>query len=73
MEKATEKSLYDLFIDFLKAFDSVTWPCIAAVLKFYSVLANAIISLYYGANAEICINDGFFRTYSSIIWCNTRW
>jgi hypothetical protein len=61
MEKATEETLFVLFIDFKKAFDSITWPSISAVLKAYSVpdiLVTAIMSLYYGANAKVCTSDG---------------
>ena len=37
LDKATEESLFVLFIDFKKAFDSIKWPSIAAVLYAYSV------------------------------------
>jgi sorting nexin-29 len=61
IEKASDKSLYVLFIDFKKAFDSIKWSSIAAVLKAYSVpdkLVKAVMSLYFGANAKVCTSDG---------------
>ena len=59
--KATEESLYGLFIDFKKDFDSATWSIIAAVLKGYivpDILVNAFMSFYFYANFKICTNDG---------------
>ena len=44
-----------VFIDFIKAFDSVKLYYLKAILKLYGIpekLVNAIMSLYMGANAQ---------------------
>jgi hypothetical protein len=49
------------FIDFCKAFDSVKWNYIKAILIAYNVpgmLVNAIMALYIGASAEVVTSDG---------------
>jgi hypothetical protein len=49
------------FIDFCKAFDSVKWNYIEAILIAYNVpviLVNAIMALYKGASAEVVTSDG---------------
>ena len=49
------------FIDFCKAFDSVKWNYIEAILFAYNVpviLVNAIMALYKGASAEVVTSDG---------------
>ena len=50
-----------LFIDFTKAFDTVSWTFLRAVLLAYRVpvkLVNAIMSLYDGATARVRTSDG---------------
>jgi hypothetical protein len=52
--------LIAVFIDFSKAFDSVSWNYIENILLAYDVpkqLCKAIMSLYYGAKASVKIND----------------
>jgi hypothetical protein len=54
-------SMMWLFIDFTKAFDTVSWSFLRAVLLSYRVpvkLVNAIMSLYSGATARIRTTDG---------------
>ena len=49
------------FIDFCKAFDSVEWNYIKAILIAYNVpvlLVNAIMAQYNGASAEVVTSDG---------------
>ena len=49
------------FIDFCKAFDSVKWNYIEAILFAYNVpvmLVNAIMASYKGASAEVVTSDG---------------
>ena len=49
------------FIDFCKAFDSVKWNYIEAILIAYNVpfiLVKAIMALYKGASAEVVTSDG---------------
>jgi hypothetical protein len=48
--------LVAIFIDFSKAFDSVNWEWIRAILLHYNVpvfLVDSIMSLYYGAKAKV--------------------
>ena len=49
-----------IFIDFSKAFDSVDWNYIENILYAYCVpeeIANAIMSVYYGAKATVRFNN----------------
>ena len=44
-----------VFIDFIKAFDSVKWNYLKAILKLYGIpekLVNAIMSLYAGSGSQ---------------------
>ncbi len=56
-----DKNLVAVFIDFSKAFDSVKWNYIKSILISYNIpikLVNAIMSIYDGATAKVCTNDG---------------
>ena len=58
------------FIDFCKAFDSVKWSYIKAILIAYHVLVmfvNAIIALYDGASAEVVTSNGTFDEIKSSV------
>ena len=53
--------MLNVFIDFCKAFDSVDWCQIEAILYAYQVpeeLVEAIMSIYHGAKAGLCNADG---------------
>jgi len=50
-----------IFVDFCKAFDSISWVQIEAILYAYQVpseLVQAIMSIYYGAKAGLMDSDG---------------
>ena len=52
-----------IFIDFSKAFDSVSWDWIRAILLHYGVplfLVDSIMSLYYGARTKVRYGCGKF-------------
>lgn len=54
-------SLVFTFVDFNKAFDSISWDYLRAILIAYRVplkIVNAIMSMYDGANAKIRTSDG---------------
>jgi len=56
-----DQNLIAIFIDFSKAFDSVKWSYIEAILGAYSVppiLIKAIMSLYRGAQATVSTQFG---------------
>ena len=53
------KKLAMVFVDFSKAFDSVDWNYIEGILLAYDVpkeIVNAIMSVYYGAQAVVKVN-----------------
>ena len=55
------------FIDFSKAFDSVKWNYLGAILKLYGVpyeLRQAIMALYYGTTAQVRTTDGTSDPFS---------
>jgi len=57
-----EGKLIGIFIDFSKAFDSVKWPWIRAVLLHYNVplsMVDAIMSLYIGASTKVKYDNTF--------------
>jgi hypothetical protein len=58
---AQDSPLVATFIDFTKAFDSIKWTYLAAVLKLYGIpdkLCAAIMSLYHGTTAHVLTSDG---------------
>jgi hypothetical protein len=58
---AKDSPLVVPFIDFSKAFDSIKWNYLSAILQLYGVpniLRDAIMSVYYGTNAHVRTNDG---------------
>ena len=55
-----------VFIDFCKAFDSVYWAWIRAILLHYNVplsLVEAIMSIYYGARVKVRFDSEQFTDY----------
>ena len=55
--------LIAIFIDFSKAFDSVSWDWIRAILLHYNIptfLVDSIMSLYLGAKAKVRYDKGKF-------------
>ena len=58
-----------VFIDFSKAFDSVSWDWIRAILLHYNVpiaLVDVIMSLYAGAKAKVRYDTDKFTDYISL-------
>ena len=58
--------LVAIFIDFSKAFDSVSWEWISAILLHYNVpafLVDSIMSLYHGAKAKVRYDTGKFTDF----------
>ena len=58
--------LIAIFIDFSKAFDSVNWEWIRAILLHYNVpvfLVDSIMSLYYGAKAKVRYDTDKFTDF----------
>jgi hypothetical protein len=58
--------LIAIFIDFSKAFDSVSWDWIRAILLHYNVpvcLVEAIMSIYYGAKAKVRYDNDKFTDF----------
>ena len=58
---AKDSPLVITFIDFTKAFDSIKWNYLGAILRLYGVpniLCNAIMSVYYGTTAHVRTADG---------------
>ena len=55
------KKLVSVFVDFSKAFDSVDWNYIEGILLAYGIpeeIVDAIMSVYYGAQAAVKVNGG---------------
>jgi hypothetical protein len=62
-------SLIAIFIDFSKAFDSIRWTYIRAVLLAYNVpvkLVKLIMALYCGAKAKVKYSNDKFTDYISL-------
>jgi hypothetical protein len=58
---SSDQKLVAVFIDFTKAFDSISWSWIRGVLQAYCVptqLIEAIMSVYIGAKAAVRSNTG---------------
>jgi Reverse transcriptase (RNA-dependent DNA polymerase) len=58
--------LVAIFIDFSKAFDSVKWTWIRAVLLHYNVpeeFVEAVMAMYYGAKAKIKYSNDQFTNF----------
>jgi Reverse transcriptase (RNA-dependent DNA polymerase) len=61
--------LVSIFIDFTKAFDSVNWNWMRAILLAYNVpikLVNTIMSLYHGATAKVKLENNEFTDFISL-------
>ena len=55
-----------LFIDYMKAFDSVAWDVLEAVLKAYQIpfkIVKAVMSLYANPSARVRTADGLSDTF----------
>ena len=66
IKDSSEGKLVAIFIDFSKAFDSVKWTWIRAVLLHYNVpeeLVAAVMSMYNGAQAKVRYNNDQFTNY----------
>ena len=62
-----DHKLLAIFIDFKKAFDSVTWTSILSILLAYGIpplLVNAVLALYKGAKAQVFTSDGTSDPFS---------
>jgi len=60
------QNLVTTFIDFSKAFDSIKWTYIKAILISYNVpdiIVNAIMSIYIGAKAAVSTSDGISEQF----------
>ena len=58
--------LIAIFIDFSKAFDSVSWDWTRAILLHYNIplfLVDSIMSLYFGAKAKVRYSGGKFTQF----------
>ena len=61
--------LVSIFIDFTKAFDSVNWSWMRAILLAYNVpikLVDTIMSLYHGATAKVKLENNEFTDFISL-------
>ena len=59
IEQKQDMKVISIFIDYIKAFDSVDWNYIQNILLAYNVpneLVSAIMSVYYGAKATVRFN-----------------
>jgi hypothetical protein len=64
-----QSKLILIFIDFSKAFDSVSWDWIRAILLHYNVhvtLVDAIMSLYVGARAKVRYDTDKFTDFINL-------
>ena len=62
----TDVTLVLLFIDYMKAFDSVAWGVLEAVLKAYQIpekIVKAVMSLYANPSARVRTADGLSNTF----------
>ena len=62
VQDSSQGKLIGIFIDFSKAFHSVKWTWIRAVLLHYNVpicIVDAVMSLYTGATAKVKYDDTF--------------
>jgi hypothetical protein len=60
-ELSREAELHILFLDFAKAFDSVKWPELWAIMRAYRIperIIEAVQALYVGSSARVRTQDG---------------
>lgn len=65
--KMQDQKLIIAFIDFSKAFDSISWTSIESILLSYDLpleLVRAIMSLYKGAKAQVATKDGITEPFN---------
>jgi Reverse transcriptase (RNA-dependent DNA polymerase) len=66
IKDSSQGTLVAIFIAFSKAFDSVNWTWISAVLLHYYVpeeLVEAVMSMYYGAKAKVNYSNDQFTNF----------
>ncbi len=75
--RSRKKNVVTIFVDFAKAFDSVSRPAIAKILRFYGVpepIVRAIMALYVGTRARVRTDDSpsdFFETTAGVLQGDT--
>jgi len=66
-ELSREAELHILFLDFAKAFDSVKWPELWAIMRAYRIperIIKAVQALYIGSSAQVRTQDGLSEPFS---------
>jgi hypothetical protein len=75
--RTRKKSVTLIFVDFAKAFDSVSRPAIARILEFYGIpssIIKSIMALYHGTSARVRTPKGptdFFATSAGVLQGDT--